>query len=164
MTRAKTLSKVKIVAEKHVVQVLLCRRCITVNVHKISTKLVRAKVRYLTLYLYLIEAWHERLKVLDDFLFFLFTHNKLHCITMKLYSALRSLTTASKTPGISSGSTFMRLAKPSIGQRHLTSQILSFSTAARLQARGSKRPKRDPRISPSPPKPSLSNKLNMRPP
>ena len=85
---------------------------------------------------------------------FLFLHNlcnKLHCITMKLYSALRFLTTAPRTPAISSESTFMRLAKPFIGHTQLMSQILPFSTAASLQARGSKRPKRDPRISPSSP-------------
>ena len=70
---------------------------------------------------------------------------------MKLFPALRSLTIALRIPIISSESKAMRLAKPFIGQRQLEPKNFPFSTAAKLQARDSKRPKKDPRISASPP-------------
>ena len=73
---------------------------------------------------------------------------------MKLFPALRYLTIALQIPVLvlSSEVPAWRLAKPFVGQTQRASQTLPFSTAAQLQARNSKGPKRDPRISPSPSK------------
>ena len=57
---------------------------------------------------------------------------------------------AFQTPITFSEISALRLARPSVGRTQWTSQTLPFSTAAQLQARDSKRPKRDPRLSPSP--------------
>ena len=88
--------------------------------------------------------------------------NFLSNATMKISPALRSLAIAFRIPVISQDSSAMRLARPIVGQTQLTPQNSPFSTTAKLQARDSKRPRKDPRISPSPPNLLLSTKLNVR--
>lgn len=87
-----------------------------------------------------------------------------YCTTMKLLTARKSLTIALPFSTISSGSSALRSAQHSIRQTQLTSRTLPFSTAAKLQARNSKRPKADLRISLSLSQSlSISTKLNVRP-
>lgn len=90
-----------------------------------------------------------------------FKDNNLHCnTTMKLSPVMKSLATVFQIPVMSVNNSVMRLAKPFVGQTQLTHLISPFSTTAKPQARESKRPRKDPRISPSPPVPSLlSTKL-----